>query len=127
VLCIFFFWVILTCFAILNYFLSVLCLALPAGTPNLNFMSAMEAEHCARFDSNLLFTANNYKVTSTPKKEWHIVMKCDTTDADMSHGRQIPEISKLMQSEVAKISKLSDYEVVSVVLYTGPMVSFHVF
>jgi hypothetical protein len=42
----------------------------------------------------------------------------------MSHGRRIPEISKLMQSEVAKISKLSEFEVVAVVLYTGPMVSY---
>jgi hypothetical protein len=93
----------------------------------LKFMSAMEAEHCARFDSDITFTANNYKVITTPKKEWLIVLKCDTTHADMSHERRIPEISKLMQSDVAKTSKISEYEVVSVVLYTGPMVSVSFF
>ncbi len=85
----------------------------------------MEAEHCARFDSEVHFTANNYKVRTTPKNEWLIVAKCDKSLADnMLHGRRIPEISKLMQLDVAKTSKLSDYEVVAVVLYTGPMVSF---
>jgi hypothetical protein len=86
-------------------------------------MPAMETEHCARFDSDVPFTANNYKIKSTPKNEWLVVLKCDKKLANMSHGRRIPEISKLMQTDAAKISQLYDYEVVAVVLYTGPMVS----
>ena len=41
-------------------------------------------------------------------------MRCD---------RRIPVLAELMEREVARTACLSDYEVISVVLYTGPMVS----
>jgi hypothetical protein len=82
----------------------------------------MEAEHCFRFDSDHQFTSSNYSVKTSPKKEWKIVIECDSSAADMSNHRVIPQIPKLMQLEVAKLSNVTDYEVVSVVMYTGPMV-----
>jgi hypothetical protein len=83
----------------------------------------MEAEHCARFDSTRRFTTTNYSVTTTPQAEWRIVLTGDEAAADMCCGRRIPLLAELMEREVAKTADLSDFEVISVVLYTGPMVS----
>jgi hypothetical protein len=85
-------------------------------------MSAMEAEHCSKKDSNVKFTTTNYKVTTTPQTEWNIVLKCDKTHADMKHKRKIPDIYELMHSDTAKRAALYIFEVISVVIYTGPMV-----
>ena len=41
----------------------------------------------------------------------------------MSHGRTIPDIDDLLARDHVKESKLIRAEVISVVLYTGPMVS----
>jgi hypothetical protein len=94
-----------------------------AGNPSLKFLKSMEAEHCARFDSARPFTTNNYHVTTTPQAEWRIVLTCDEAAADMRCDRRIPVLAELMEREVAKTASLSDFEVISVVLYTGPMVS----
>jgi hypothetical protein len=42
--------------------------------------------------------------------------------ADMRHGRRIPEIETLMKLEASQLANLSKWEVIAVVLYTGPMV-----
>ncbi len=88
-------------------------------------MQTMRDEHCARFDSDEPFETNNYKITTTPRQEWGIVVNCDVSKADMRAGRRIPDISELMQLQIAIDSKLTDYEVIAVVIYTGPMVSTH--
>ena len=93
------------------------------GNPSLKFLKSMEAEHCARFDSARSFTTNNYHVTTTPQAEWRIVLTCDEAAADMRCDRRIPVLAELMELEVSKTACLSDFEVISVVLYTGPMVS----
>ena len=93
------------------------------GLPNVKFMEAMFAEHCTKNDSNVEFTTSNYKVTTTPNKEWMIVVKGQHTLADMGNKRIIPNISELMRSETVKVAKLFTYEVIAIVLYTGPMVS----
>ena len=92
------------------------------GKPNVKFLTAMEAEHCSKKDSKIQFTTTNYCVTTTPENEWNIVCKGDLANANMDHGREIPDISKLMHSDSARLSKLSEYEVIAVVIYTGPMV-----
>ncbi len=93
------------------------------GLPNVKFMEAMFAEHCSKKDSNIEFTSSNYKVTTTPNKEWMIVVKGEHSLADKGNGRIIPDISELMRSETVKVAKLFTYEVIAVVMYTGPMVS----
>jgi hypothetical protein len=87
----------------------------------------MQSEHCSSFDSHLSFTAFNYGITTTPRNEWHVVVYCDVSNADMKNGRKLQKIEDLLKQEQAKGSKLSRPEVISVVLYTGPMVSlrFH--
>jgi hypothetical protein len=95
---------------------------LSAGTPNLKFLTSMEAEHCFRFHCEQPFTTTNYKVTTTPKKEWMIVLCCDEASADMRHCRRIPKLDLLTETDTARQAKLSKAEVVGVVLYTGPMV-----
>jgi hypothetical protein len=54
--------------------------------------------------------------------EWNIVVNFDISKADMQHGRRLQKIEDLVIQEEAKGSKLSRPEVISAVLYTGPMV-----
>jgi hypothetical protein len=81
----------------------------------------MEAEHCARFDSEQELVTSNYKVTTTPKAEWTIVLTCDESKADMRHGRKLQRVEDVMEKPEARDSKLSRAEVIAVILYTGPM------
>ena len=64
-------------------------------------------------------------MTTTPKLEWQIVANSvkDFSGINMSHGRTIPDIDDLLARDHVKESKLIRAEVISVVLYTGPMVS----
>ena len=83
----------------------------------------MKNEHCSKGGCDVQFTSGNYKITTTPKAEWCIVVDraCDT--ADMSHNRRIPDIDSIMAlSELTREARLETFEVISVVLYTGPMV-----
>jgi hypothetical protein len=48
--------------------------AVCAGIAHPKFKSEMEAEHCKRACSNEEFTTINYDITTTPSKEWHIVV-----------------------------------------------------
>ena len=79
---------------------------------------------CSKPNSNSSFTTSNYKVTTSPKAEWTIVVypTSEGVIPDMRHGRIIPRIEDLMQMDVVKVAKLKEYEVIAVVLYTGPMV-----
>jgi hypothetical protein len=82
----------------------------------------MKDEHCARFDSEKTFETSNYKIVTTPQREWDIVVNCDVSQADMRAGRRIPVINELMKLHITMDARLTDYEVISVVIYTGPMV-----
>jgi hypothetical protein len=82
----------------------------------------MEAEHCFRFDSMTPFTTTNYQVTTTPKDEWTIVLMRDEAKADMRHHRVLPDLDQLAESDVAKRSKITNFEALAIVLYTGPLV-----
>ena len=93
----------------------------------------MELEHCHHKCADTEFTTPNYNITTTPKIEYGIVAweeECPVQH--MGHGRNIQSISKLRANmrrinksralQIVMEAKLSDEEIMAVVLYTGPMV-----
>jgi hypothetical protein len=88
----------------------------------------MEAEHCSKAGCAIEFTTGNYGVTTTPSREWGIVLgleECSLAERKDRSGnivRRIPTISDLKALALAVDAKLSDAEIIAVVLYTGPMV-----
>jgi hypothetical protein len=95
------------------------------GMPHLKFKDAMRQEHCEKAGCNTSFTTGNYKITTTPKQEWLYIAGDETGQLvpcpDMGHGRRIVRISELMQLKLAIDAKLTEVEMLAVVLYTGPM------
>jgi hypothetical protein len=85
----------------------------------------MEDEHCNSFDSDQKFETSNYHITTTPRTEWQIVVRCDPSQADMRFHRRIPSIKELLELPISKSACLDECEVIEVVIYTGPMVSRH--
>jgi hypothetical protein len=92
------------------------------GSPNVEYLKAMEAEHCAKAGCDLEFTTL-HKKTTTPKAEWSLVIAKRNMDAEMHSKRRIPDIDLLEQSDLVQQAKLSRFEIMAVILYTGPMVS----
>jgi hypothetical protein len=90
------------------------------GMPHLNFKNAMRQEHCERAGCDVQFTTGNYKITTTPKREWQYILE-SLPCPDMGHERRIIPISELLQLDISKIAKLREEEVIAIVLYTGPM------
>ena len=72
---------------------------------------------------DLQFTTGNYHITTTPKAEWSIVRDIDDTLADMRHHRRITDWRQSARSSLAVEAGLKDFEVIAIILYTGPMVS----
>jgi hypothetical protein len=94
-----------------------------AGGPVIGeWLKILESEHCHQPDSDVSFETSNYKITTTPAKEWKITMERDAQLADMQHSRRLPDIHELLQSEPATNAGLILAEVIVLVLYTGPMV-----
>ena len=111
-------------------------------------MQAMQGEHCTRFGHDLPFTTPNYQITTTPRKEWGIVVQGEEPpQEDMRHDRTIPDLAlarhwvgpdDLVLSEMddgaapeerlraaralITTAGLQRSEVAAVILYTGPMV-----
>ena len=94
-----------------------------AGEPHLDFEKAMESEHCHKAGtSDLAFTTTNYHITTTPKREWDIVVnRVECPLSDRSGGRVVPSIDDLLKMSEDKRAGLTRAEVIAVVLYTGPM------
>ena len=110
-----------------------------SGTPNPNLMDAMKHEHA----SEETFTTVNYKITTSPSKEWDLVCvhkQCEEI------GREIPDYKKLYEQKKCEIERsiglkdvreeekialkrmvLSEEEIIAIILYTGPMVRFKAF
>jgi hypothetical protein len=84
-------------------------------TPADVIYACMESEHCHTPDSNIVFMAS--KAETTAKTEWDIVVS-NSSDVNTKE-RIIPDIYKLASECDSKVSK---EEILSVVLYTGPMV-----
>ena len=98
--------------------------AVHSGACPPDIKTAMEAEHCKLTGCDQQFTTLNYTgITTTPRKEWDIVVnrkKCP--HEQMRFNRRIPFISDLLELPLARNAKLSEAEVIAIVLYTGPMV-----
>ena len=89
------------------------------GAPNPNWLQGMQSEHTRNSDT---FTTRNYNITTCPADEWAYVLGEKTpTDGHMAHGRNIKSIDSLMRMELTQTAGLSRTEVMSIVLYTGPM------
>jgi hypothetical protein len=95
------------------------------GMPHLKFKDAMRQEHCQKAGCNTSFTTGNYKITTTPNQEWLYIAGDETGQQiacpHMGHGRRILPMSELMKLKLAMDAKLTDVEVLAIVLYTGPM------
>ncbi len=84
----------------------------------------MEAEHCRREGCNYEFESSNYKIKTCPAKEWDITVNGNFGAADQRFDRKLEKIEKLMKKNIVKSAGLEQCEVISVVLYTGPMVRY---
>ena len=101
----------------------IICNTRCSGAPNLDFKKAMCAEHTTRGGSTHTFTTGNYRITSQPFKEWSYVVADESGHRvecpDKSHGREIKPIDELMKKPLARKAKLTEEEMIAVVLYTG--------
>mmetsp|Transcript_54968 Transcript_54968/g.115031 ORF Transcript_54968/g.115031 Transcript_54968/m.115031 type:complete len:480 (-) Transcript_54968:15-1454(-) len=97
------------------------------GAPNLKFLEGIESEHTEMAGCDRGFTTSNYLVTTTPRKEYDIAtgkQECpekDMLDRKQRKVRRIQKIDMLTTLEVCKRAGLMDYEILALVLYTGPM------
>ncbi len=75
---------------------------------SLEFEKAMKLEHCDKTGSNDTFTTPNYKIETTPSREWGIVVNGDEcSDQDMKHGRVIHSVDSMMSNKLAIAAKLT--------------------
>lgn len=82
----------------------------------------MKAEHTLAPGHDFKFTTPNYKINTSTALEWRYVVDGEEVPPDqMLHGRQIPNVKDLHDRFCLKL--VFD-EIVSIVLYTGPMVSY---
>ncbi len=69
--------------------------------------------------------AGNYDITSKPIQEWLYAVGDDKGQRlscpDMGHGRRIVPIERLLEQPLAARAGLTRAEMITVVLYTGPM------
>jgi hypothetical protein len=97
------------------------------GMPNLKFKEAMKQEHCERAGCNTSFSTGNYNITTTPRQEWSYIVgnkagkQVACPASQMGHGRRIVPLGELMELKLTKDAKLTEVEVLAIVLYTGPM------
>ncbi len=63
-----------------------------AGAAHLEFFKAMEAEHCSRTSCEEEFETLNYRIRSTPSKEWRVVVEGISTgcNTDMRCACAVP-------------------------------------
>mmetsp|Transcript_89173 Transcript_89173/g.238072 ORF Transcript_89173/g.238072 Transcript_89173/m.238072 type:complete len:153 (+) Transcript_89173:694-1152(+) len=93
------------------------------GSCPLKFFEAMKAEHCNRPGHDKKFVVTNYRIFTCPKREWELVVEgSDFTEDEKRGHRQIPEVDELLKLPQAVEANLTREEVISIVLYTGPMV-----
>jgi hypothetical protein len=93
------------------------------GDPHLEFEETMKAEHCSMGGFDHIFVKGNNKGTTSPANEWRITVYDDRTHIGVLGTRILKKIAELMEQAVAKEATLTRYEVIAVVLYSGPMVS----
>jgi hypothetical protein len=79
----------------------------------------MEVEHA--FDLEFVTSLG---IKTCPHHEWLATVQRDESKTTMVSGRKLPDIDALLQCNDAQRAKLQRCEVLSIVLYTGPMVSY---
>ena len=87
----------------------------------------MESEHCKQGGSKDLFpvVAGKKKRITCSEYEWAITVHGNYTHADPDTStRSLKKIEELMKQAVVEQANLTRCEVIAVVLYTGPMVSW---
>jgi hypothetical protein len=95
-----------------------------AGAPDPKFFDGMKAEHCSKAGSDLEFTTPNYHFVTTACQEWKIVVEhAACQPQNMGHGRVIRDLEQCCKLG-QKQGNLRREEVIAIVLYTGPMVTF---
>ena len=88
----------------------------------------MQAEHCQKAGHDHVFTTSNYKITTTPEKEWaYVVDRKECPLSDMGHNRRLPDIDECLKHETARAAGLvTREEVICPIMYSGPMVGCRV-
>ena len=86
------------------------------GWPNPNFEKGMEDEH----SEDLSFEVSA-GLRISPKEEYDYVVRPEMKSPPTKGSRNIPRIEVLLKSGIAMDAKLRRAEVISLVLYTGPM------
>jgi hypothetical protein len=94
------------------------------GFPHLEFLAAMEQEHCHLAGADVEFTTRNYGIRTTPRKEWLYVVaekpyKPEPPADQLRHDRIIPDVSEKMKCQLAVDARLRKEEVIAICLYTG--------
>ena len=84
----------------------------------------MENEHCNWGCSGEYFETGNKEKKTCPANEWAISVRGDRTHTDSTKSRILQPIEQIMTKDVVKQANLTRSEVIAVVLYTGPMVSW---
>ena len=94
------------------------------GFPHVKLLPAMDAEHCTKPGHDYSFTTRNYHITTTPETEWNLIVNgAPIRSDDCKHGRVIRSLDEYMKEATVEAAGLCKEEVISVILYTGPMVS----
>ncbi len=84
----------------------------------------MWAEHCTKQGTDFEFETSNYHIKTSSKREWLIVVEGENfKPGEDCHGRKIPSLDSLTQLDMSKKAGLLKIEIITLVLYTGPMVS----
>ena len=103
------------------FFFNWMCLYHAAPDPN--FDKSIEAEHCEKAGNSFEFESSNYKIKTTPKKEYeNVVGRRQLDETEKLHNRVIPDPKKLEDLKASKEAKLLAVEILMLTLYTGPMV-----
>jgi hypothetical protein len=94
------------------------------GFPHLEFLAAMEQEHCQLAGADVEFTTRNYGIRTTPRKEWLYVVadkphKPEPPADQLRHDRIIPDVAEKMKCQLAVDARLRKEEVIAICLYTG--------
>jgi hypothetical protein len=88
----------------------------------------MAAEHCSLGGYDHEFISINYRITTTPQKEWLYIVgnengqRLECPESDMGHGRHLIFIHECMQEPKIIRAGLNRAEVIALVMYSGPMV-----
>jgi hypothetical protein len=86
----------------------------------------MKREHCSCRGFNVEFKPPNFSdnsASTTPKIEWEIVEEGKLPQKYQNEGRKVLNVDNLLKLDIVEKAGLKRFEVVAVMLYTGPMVS----